>query len=85
MALMKAAGVVITRREDNEPLGDVEFRDRRTNTPIDVMFVDDRNFKGLIPLPLAHAEGARLLLKMKKLRCLLFQRKLTNCRQSATL
>ena len=82
---MKAAGIIITDRNTGEPLENVEFRDTKTNTPLEVMYVDDLDFWGVLPIPNVHNKGRRLLLKMSKFRCQIFQWKLTNSRQYGIL
>ena len=81
---MNASGVTL-RNSTGEILEDVEFRITETNTPLEVMYVYDLNFWGVLPIPNAHIKGRRLLLKMSKVKCQIFQMKLTNSRQYGIL
>ena len=81
---MKAASIALSN-SNGEILEDVEFRTPETNTPLEVMYVYDLNFWGLLPIPNAHIKGRRLLLKMSKVKCQIFQMKLTNSRQYGIL
>ncbi len=82
---MNAAGITISSRRTGEILENVEFRDTETNTPLEVMYVYDLDFWGVLPIPNVHNNGRRLLLKMSKFRCQIFQWKLTNSRQYGIL
>ena len=81
---MNASGITL-RNSTGEILKDVEFRITETNTPLEVMYVYNLNFWGVLPIPDVHIKGHRLLLKMSKFRCQIFQWKLTNSRQYGIL
>ena len=81
---MKAASIALSN-SNGEILEDVEFRTPETSTPLEVMYVYDLNFWGVLPIPNAHIKGRRLLLKMSKVKCQIFQWKLTNSRQYGIL
>ena len=81
---MNAASIAL-RNSTGEILEDVEFRITETNTPLEVMYVYNLNFWGVLPIPNVHIRGHRLLLKMDKFRCQIFQWKLTNSRQYGIL
>lgn len=81
---MNAASITL-RNSTGEILEDVEFRITETNTPLEVMYVYNLNFRGVLPIPNAHIKGRRLLLKMSKVKCQIFQWKLTNSRQYGIL
>ena len=81
---MKAASIALSN-SNGEILEDVEFIAPETNTPLEVMYVYDLNFWGVLPIPNAHIKGRRLLLKMSKVKCQIFQWKLTNSRQYGIL
>lgn len=81
---MNAAGITLSK-STGEILEDVEFRNTETNTPLEVIYVRDSDFWGVLPIPNAHTKGHRLLLKMSKFRCRIFQWKLTNSRQYGIL
>ena len=81
---MNAASITL-RNSTGEILEDVEFRITETNTPLEVMYVYDLDFWGVLPIPNAHIKGRRLLLKMSKVKCQIFQWKLTNSRQYGIL
>ena len=84
MALTKATSIALSN-STGEILEDVEFRNTETNTPLEVMYVYDLDFWGVLPIPNAHIKGRRLLLKMSKVKCQIFQWKLTNSRQYGIL
>ena len=81
---MNASGITL-RNSTGEILKDVEFRITETNTPLEVMYVYNLDFWGVLPIPNAHIKGRRLLLKMSKVKCQIFQWKLTNSRQYGIL
>ena len=81
---MKAASIALSN-SNGEILEDVEFIAPETNTPLEVMYVYDLDFWGVLPIPNAHIKGRRLLLKMSKVKCQIFQWKLTNSRQYGIL
>ena len=81
---MNAAGITLSK-STIEILEDVEFRNTGTKTPLEVIYVYDSDFWGVLPTPNAHIKGHRLLLKMSKFRCQIFQWKLTNSRQYGIL
>ena len=81
---MNAASIALSNGS-GEILEDVEFRTLGTNTPLEVMYVYDLDFWGVLPIPNAHIKGRRLLLKMSKVKCQIFQWKLTNSRQYGIL
>ena len=84
MALVNAASIALSNG-NGEILEDVEFRTPETNTPLEVMYVYNLDFWGVLPIPNAHIKGRRLLLKMSKVKCQIFQWKLTNSRQYGIL
>ena len=81
---MKAASIALSN-SNGEILEDVEFIAPETSTPLEVMYVYDLDFWGVLPIPNAHIKGRRLLLKMSKVKCQIFQMKLTNSRQYGIL
>ena len=81
---MNVAGILLQKR-NGEPLSDAVFKNTKTGEPVEYIFIHNRNFRGLIPAPGANVRGARVLLKMSKMRCLIFQTKLTNSRQCGIL
>ena len=81
---MNAASIALSDG-NGKILEDAEFRTPETNTPLEVMYVYDLDFWGVLPIPNAHIKGRRLLLKMSKVKCQIFQWKLTNSRQYGIL
>ena len=81
---MNVTGVIL-RNDNGEPLPDGVFRTIGTAEPLEYISIYNTNFRGLIPAPGANVRGARVLLKMNKMRCQIFQTKLTNSRQHGIL
>lgn len=84
MALVNVTGVTL-RNCNGEPLPDAVFRNIGTVEPLEYISIHNTNFRGLIPAPGANVRGTRVLLKMNKMRCQIFQTKLTNSRQYGIL